>query len=54
MPEVDPATLSSDQLDGIACIACGGREGAMVPVTAGALGVLFRHLDRCPGVRRDV
>lgn len=36
------------ELDGFACIVCGGEEGEMVPVERGPRGQLFAHRE-CPG-----
>jgi hypothetical protein len=37
--------LTAEQLDGLACAFCGGREGAMVPISRGP--ELFIHAEEC-------
>jgi hypothetical protein len=38
--------LNAEQLDGLTCAFCGGREGAMVPISRGP--ELFVHAEECP------
>jgi hypothetical protein len=37
--------LNAEQLDGLTCAFCGGREGAMVPISRGP--ELFVHAEEC-------
>jgi hypothetical protein len=38
--------LNAEQLDGLTCAFCGGRDGAMVPISRGP--ELFIHAEECP------
>lgn len=41
------ARTQSRQLDGLACVYCGGEDAAMVPAGLGRRGQMFRCLDDC-------
>jgi hypothetical protein len=47
--DIDLAKLSARQLDGFACVRCGGESGPMVALYGVIVGVqLFAHAGACP------
>jgi hypothetical protein len=43
--------LNAEQLDGLTCAFCGGRDGAMVPISRGR--ELFIHAEECPSTPKQ-
>ena len=46
LTSADLGELNAEQLDGLTCAFCGGRDGAMVPISRGP--ELFIHAEECP------
>ena len=53
--EIDITRLTAAQLDGRACVRCGGQDsGPMVPLYTVIVGVqLFAHAGACPEPAAD-
>lgn len=45
-PDIDLRKLSARQLDGYACVSCGGERGPMEPIT---LAVGIQHIVHAKG-----